>query len=85
MLQLRSYDFDHEAEPTYIYSHLVYASKFAMPPISHNVHTSYPTFELSNESLQLIQKALEDLRVLNVDMCLQKGFKFEPPSSTILD
>jgi hypothetical protein len=45
----------------------VYASKFVMPPISHNVHTSYPTFELSNETLQLIQKALEDLRVLNGD------------------
>jgi hypothetical protein len=62
------YYFNDEVEPAYIYSHLVCASKFTMPPTSHNIHGSYPTFELLIETLQLIEEALEDLRLINGDM-----------------
>jgi hypothetical protein len=64
----KSYYFNDEANSAYIYSHLVCASKFAMPPTSHNVHGSYPTFELQNETLQLIEETLEDLHVLHGDL-----------------
>jgi hypothetical protein len=64
----RIYYFNDEAKHAYIYSHLVCASKFAMPPTSHNVCGSYPTFELQNETLQLIEETLEDLRVLHGDV-----------------
>ncbi len=64
LLQLGSmtYYFNDDAPFAYIYSHLVYASKFAMPPTSHNIRGSYPTFELPNETLLLIEEALKDLR-----------------------
>jgi hypothetical protein len=39
-----------------------------MPPTSHNIHGSYPTFEFLVETFQLIEKALEDLRLINGDM-----------------
>jgi hypothetical protein len=39
-----------------------------MPPTSHNIRGSYPTFELPIETLQLIEKALEDLKFINGDM-----------------
>jgi hypothetical protein len=38
-----------------------------MPPMSHSVRRSYPMFELSNETLHLIEKALEDLKHLDVE------------------
>jgi hypothetical protein len=60
--------FNDEAKLACIYSHLVCASKFTMPPTSHNIRGSYPTFELLIETLQLIKKALEDLRLINGDM-----------------
>jgi hypothetical protein len=62
------YYFNDEAELAYIYSHLVCASKFTMPPTAHNIHGSSPTFELLVETLQLIEKALEDLKFINGDM-----------------
>jgi hypothetical protein len=64
----KSYYFNDEVRLAYIYSHLVCASKFAMPPTSHNVHGSYSTFELQNETLQLIEKVFEDLHVLHGDL-----------------
>jgi hypothetical protein len=47
----RTYFFNDDAQPTYIYSHLVYATKFIMPPTSHNVRGNYLTFELPNDIL----------------------------------
>ncbi len=46
-----------------------------MPPTSHNVCKSYSAFELHIETVQLIEDAFEDLRVLHgdlefVDVCL---------------
>ncbi len=69
LLQLgsKTYYFNDDVPHAYIYSHLVCASKFAMPPTAHSVRGSYPTFELPNETLHLIKEALEDLRHLDVE------------------
>jgi hypothetical protein len=64
----RTYLFNDNAQPAYIYSHLVCATKFTMPPTSHNVRGNYPTFELPNDILQLIEEALKDLRLYNGDL-----------------
>ncbi len=63
----RTYLFIDDLKPAYVYSCLMCASNFAMPP-SHNIKGSYPSFELSIETLQLIEKALEDLRLLDGDI-----------------
>jgi hypothetical protein len=63
-----TYFFNDDAQPAYIYSHLVCAAKFTMPPTSHNVKGNYLTFELPNDILQLIEKALEDLKLYNGDL-----------------
>jgi hypothetical protein len=66
----RTYYFKDDVPPNYIYSHLlVCASKFAMPPTSHSIKGSYPTFELPNETLHLIEEALGNLRRLDFSMC----------------
>jgi len=64
----RTYYFHDDAEPTYIYSHLVCASKSTMPPISYNIHWSYATFELLVETFRLIKGAFENMRLINDDM-----------------
>jgi hypothetical protein len=46
----RTYLFNHDLKHAYVYSHLMCASNFAMPP-SHNIKGSYPTFELLIETL----------------------------------
>ncbi len=50
--EIKTYYFNEEVEPVYIYSHLVCVSKFTMPPTSHNIRGSYPTFELPVETHQ---------------------------------
>ncbi len=47
----RTYFFNDDAQPTYIYLHLVCVAKFIMPPTSHNVRGNYLTFELPNDIL----------------------------------
>jgi hypothetical protein len=42
-------------------------SKFAMPPTSHTIKGNYPRFELPNDTLQLIEESLEDLRFMHND------------------
>lgn len=39
-----------------------------MPPTSHNIRGHYPSFELPVETLQLIEKTLEDLSLLDGDL-----------------
>jgi hypothetical protein len=63
-----TYLFNDDSEPAYIYSHLVCVSKFALPPTSPNIRGNYPSFELPVETLQLIEKTLEDLRLLDGDL-----------------
>jgi hypothetical protein len=49
------YYFNDSQQPTYVYSHIVCESKFAMPATLHIVKRNYPTFELPNETFQLIE------------------------------
>jgi hypothetical protein len=46
-------------------------SKFAMPPISHNIRGKYLSFEVLIETLQLIKKTFEDLRLLDGDLLIE--------------
>jgi hypothetical protein len=39
-----------------------------MPPTSHSIKSNYPTFELPNDILQLIEEALKDLKFLHGDL-----------------
>jgi hypothetical protein len=39
-----------------------------MPSISHNIRSNYSSFEILVETLQLIEKTLEDLRLLDGDL-----------------
>jgi len=64
----RTYMLNDESQLAYIYSHLVCASNFALPPTTHNIRGSYLTFELLVDIFQLIEKALEDLRLLDGDL-----------------
>ncbi len=45
----RTYYFNDNGQLAYVYSHIVCASKFAMPPTLHIVKGNYPTFELPNK------------------------------------
>jgi hypothetical protein len=63
-----TYLFNDDSEPTYMYSHLVCALKFIMPPTSHNIRGNYLSFELPTKTCQLIEETLEDLRLLDGDL-----------------
>jgi hypothetical protein len=41
-----------------------------MPPTSHNIRSSYPSFELSVETFQLIEETLEDIKLLDGDLLI---------------
>jgi len=63
----KTYYFNDSGQPAYVYSHIMHASKFVMPPTSHTIKGNYSTFELPNETLQLIEKSLKDLRLMQND------------------
>jgi len=69
MLRLRSrtYYFNDGIAPIYVYSHIVCASKFVMPPTLHSVRGNCPTYELINEIFQLIEKTLEHCWAMDDD------------------
>ncbi len=50
--------------PTYIFSHLINASKFTMPPIVHSINGNYATYELKFDVLNCIIDAIEATRLL---------------------
>jgi hypothetical protein len=62
-----TYYFCDNGQPTYVYFHIVCASKFVIPPTLHVVKGNYLTFELSYEILQLIEESFEDLRLMQND------------------
>jgi len=62
----KTYYFNDRGQPAYVYSQIVCASKFAMPPTPHDVKGNYPTFELPSSTFQLIEKPLEDLRLMHM-------------------
>jgi hypothetical protein len=43
----------------YVFSHLILASKFPMPPTSHIVKGRYVSYKLSMEVVDIISNALE--------------------------
>jgi hypothetical protein len=43
-----------------LFNHLVLASKFSLAPIVHIVKGTYATYELSNETMNIIMVAIED-------------------------
>ncbi len=45
----RTYNFNDSGQLAYVFSHIVCASKFVMPPTSHTIKGNYPTFELPND------------------------------------
>jgi len=61
------YYFNDGIVPAYVYSHIICASKFVMPPTSHNERGNHPTYELPNETLQLIKETLEDRHAMDDD------------------
>jgi hypothetical protein len=48
-----TYYFNDDAQPAYVYSNLVCATKFIMPPTSHNVRGNYATFEPPNDHFSI--------------------------------
>jgi hypothetical protein len=65
--QNMTYYFNDNGQHAYVYSHIVCASKFAMPPTLHTIKGNYPTFELPNDTLQLIEESFKDLRLMHND------------------
>jgi hypothetical protein len=47
-----------DSPPTFVYFHLIMASKFSMPPTSHSLRGLLKTYEPSIEVLGLIQKGV---------------------------
>ncbi len=63
----RTYYFNDNGQFVYVYSHILCASKFAMPPTLQIIKGNYPAFELPNDILQLIKESLENLRLMHND------------------
>jgi hypothetical protein len=49
----------------FVFSHLILASKFSMPPACHVVKGNYATYELTNEITKVILEALDAVRLLD--------------------
>jgi hypothetical protein len=49
----------------YAFSHLILASKFSMPPISHSMKGRYEIYELIIEVAKVIVEALEAINLLD--------------------
>jgi hypothetical protein len=49
----------------YVFSHLVLASKFSLPPTLHSVKGKYVTYELTHEVAYVILDALEVVNLLD--------------------
>lgn len=45
--------------PTYIFSHLILASKFSMPPTSHIMKGKYASYELLPQVIDIVANAIE--------------------------
>jgi hypothetical protein len=60
-----TYALRDDKPPTYIYSQLIMASKFEMPPTEHSVKGSYATYELRVEVLECIIDVIEVARFID--------------------
>jgi hypothetical protein len=54
----KSYYLLEDSPPTYVYPHIVVASKFVLPPTTHVVRGSLCTYELSANVLVIIQEGI---------------------------
>jgi hypothetical protein len=54
----KSYYLLEDSPPTWVYSHLILASKFPMSPTMHVIRGSLCTYELSNEVLRIIHESI---------------------------
>jgi hypothetical protein len=63
----RSYYLFEDAPHVYQYSHLVVASKFAMPPTTHSLRGWNATYELSLENLDIINDGIRAYRLADGD------------------
>jgi hypothetical protein len=54
----RSYYLLEDSPLAFVYSHLIVASKFFMPPITHFVRGSLSAYELSTKVLGIIHKGV---------------------------
>jgi len=60
-----SYLFQDDQPLTFVFSRLILASKFSLPPTNHMVKGSYATYELKNNVAEIILEALEAFQLLN--------------------
>jgi hypothetical protein len=64
-LRSRTYLLRNDKEPTAIYSHLVLASKFHLPPIVHPVKSRFSGYELQPEVKEIIDEAFRAASMLD--------------------
>jgi hypothetical protein len=60
----RSYQLQDDKPLVYVFSHLILASKFSMPPTSHFVKGRYVTYELIAKVVEVIMEALKSINLL---------------------
>jgi hypothetical protein len=61
----RSYTICDDQPIAFVFSHLILASKFSMPPITHVVKGNYVTYELTNGVSEVILKVLKTFKLLD--------------------
>jgi hypothetical protein len=49
----------------HVYSHLVLASKFSLPPIAHGIKGSYASYELDGSVIDIISDTLDQIKLLD--------------------
>jgi hypothetical protein len=48
----------NDREPSTVYSHVIFTSKFSLPPIAHPIKSHFLGFELKPEVRKIIDEAL---------------------------
>jgi hypothetical protein len=56
-----------DSTPTFVFSHLIVASKFKMPPTTHSVRGSNVIYELTVDVIGIIHLGLDVHRLVNID------------------
>jgi hypothetical protein len=61
----RSYTLHDDKPHAFVFSHLILASKFSMPPTCHAMKGNYATYEFTQVVIEVISEALEDVKLLD--------------------
>ncbi len=56
----RTYLLKDDKPFAYVFSHLVLAFEFSLPPTTHMVKRTYAAYELSNDAISVIMVAIKD-------------------------